>query len=97
MTSNNPNVYIISTPGRLLHLIVEMNLDLKSIQYVIFDADRLFERTTISKANRAFVSNTSSDLRIKQAEKDASILSLLREIPINSGAKDGTTTLMTRK
>ncbi|EMD37388.1 hypothetical protein CERSUDRAFT_135966 [Gelatoporia subvermispora B] len=43
MITNNPDV-IIATPGRLLHLIVEMNLDLKSIQYVVFDeADRLFE------------------------------------------------------
>ncbi|CAL1706916.1 unnamed protein product [Somion occarium] len=43
MITSNPDV-IIATPGRLLHLIVEMNLDLKSIQYVVFDeADRLFE------------------------------------------------------
>ncbi|KAI0675232.1 DEAD-domain-containing protein [Trametes maxima] len=43
MISNNPDV-IIATPGRLLHLIVEMNLDLKSVEYVVFDeADRLFE------------------------------------------------------
>ncbi|KAG6911139.1 hypothetical protein DXG01_003879 [Tephrocybe rancida] len=43
MITNNPDV-IIATPGRLLHLIVEMNMDLKSIQYVVFDeADRLFE------------------------------------------------------
>ena len=35
---------IIATPGRLLHLAVEMNLDLRSVQYVVFDeADRLFE------------------------------------------------------
>ncbi|KLO19427.1 P-loop containing nucleoside triphosphate hydrolase protein [Schizopora paradoxa] len=35
---------IVATPGRLLHLIVEMNLDLRSVQYVVFDeADRLFE------------------------------------------------------
>lgn len=35
---------IIATPGRLLHLAVEMNLDLKSVQYIVFDeADRLFE------------------------------------------------------
>ena len=35
---------IIATPGRLLHLIVEMNLDMRSVQYVVFDeADRLFE------------------------------------------------------
>jgi len=43
MIANNPDV-IIATPGRLLHLIVEMNLDLRSIEYVVFDeADRLFE------------------------------------------------------
>lgn len=35
---------IIATPGRLLHLIVEMSLDLRGIQYCVFDeADRLFE------------------------------------------------------
>lgn len=35
---------IIATPGRLLHLLVEMNADLRSVQYVVFDeADRLFE------------------------------------------------------
>ncbi|RXW24994.1 hypothetical protein EST38_g872 [Candolleomyces aberdarensis] len=43
MITNNPDI-IIATPGRLLHLVVEMNLDLKSIQYIVFDeADRLFE------------------------------------------------------
>lgn len=35
---------IIATPGRFLHLQVEMSLSLSSIQYVVFDeADRLFE------------------------------------------------------
>lgn len=39
----NPDI-IIATPGRFLHLKVEMNLDLSSIKYVVFDeADRLFE------------------------------------------------------
>ncbi|KAJ3210898.1 ATP-dependent RNA helicase ddx54 [Dinochytrium kinnereticum] len=39
----NPDV-IIATPGRLMHLIIEMNLDLRLIEYVVFDeADRLFE------------------------------------------------------
>jgi ATP-dependent RNA helicase DDX54/DBP10 len=42
MTSN-PDI-IIATPGRLLHLKVEMNLDLSSVRYIVFDeADRLFE------------------------------------------------------
>ena len=41
--SNNPDI-IIATPGRFLHLKVEMNLDLASVKYVVFDeADRLFE------------------------------------------------------
>lgn len=41
--ASNPDV-VIATPGRLLHLVVEMNLDLKSATFVVFDeADRLFE------------------------------------------------------
>ncbi|KAF8476918.1 P-loop containing nucleoside triphosphate hydrolase protein [Kalaharituber pfeilii] len=41
--AGNPDI-IIATPGRFLHLQVEMELDLRSIQYVVFDeADRLFE------------------------------------------------------
>ncbi|KAI9797130.1 MAG: ATP-dependent RNA helicase dbp10 [Piccolia ochrophora] len=39
----NPDI-VIATPGRFLHLQVEMNLDLSSTRYVVFDeADRLFE------------------------------------------------------
>ncbi|VDL96199.1 unnamed protein product [Schistocephalus solidus] len=35
---------IIATPGRLLHIVMEMNIQLKSIDYVVFDeGDRLFE------------------------------------------------------
>lgn len=35
---------IVATPGRFLHLCVEMDLKLSSVQYVVFDeADRLFE------------------------------------------------------
>lgn len=41
--SANPDI-VIATPGRFLHLKVEMNLDLSSVKYVVFDeADRLFE------------------------------------------------------
>ncbi|KAK4126119.1 DEAD-domain-containing protein [Parathielavia appendiculata] len=39
----NPDI-VIATPGRFLHLKVEMSLDLSSVRYVVFDeADRLFE------------------------------------------------------
>ncbi|KAL8693702.1 MAG: hypothetical protein Q9218_001503 [Villophora microphyllina] len=41
--SSNPDI-IIATPGRFLHLQVEMGLDMSSVRYVVFDeADRLFE------------------------------------------------------
>jgi len=39
----NPDI-IIATPGRFVHVCVEMGLKLASIEYVVFDeADRLFE------------------------------------------------------
>ncbi|KAI9787175.1 MAG: ATP-dependent RNA helicase dbp10 [Geoglossum umbratile] len=39
----NPDI-VIATPGRFLHLKVEMSLDLSSIRFAVFDeADRLFE------------------------------------------------------
>ncbi|KAI0028142.1 DEAD-domain-containing protein [Vararia minispora EC-137] len=123
MISSNPDI-IIATPGRLLHLIVEMNLDLRSIEYVVFDeADRLFEMgfetalteivhrlplsrqtvlfsATLPKSLVEFAraglqnpklvrldaeSKISADLRmaflsVKQDEKDASLLALLRDI-----------------
>ncbi|KAI0769699.1 DEAD-domain-containing protein [Trametes elegans] len=123
MISNNPDI-IIATPGRLLHLVVEMNLDLKSVQYVVFDeADRLFEMgfqtalseilhrlpptrqsllfsATLPKSLVEFAkaglqnpklvrldaeTKISSDLRmaffsVKQAEKDACLLVLLRDV-----------------
>nr|CAD2169895.1 unnamed protein product [Meloidogyne enterolobii] len=35
---------LIATPGRLLHIVMEMGLKLTAVQYVVFDeADRLFE------------------------------------------------------
>lgn len=41
--TRNPDI-VIATPGRFLHLKVEMALNLSSIKYVVFDeADRLFE------------------------------------------------------
>lgn len=40
---DNPDI-IIATPGRLMHVCVEMNLKLSSVEYVVYDeADRLFE------------------------------------------------------
>ena len=39
----NPDI-MIATPGRLLHVMVEMNLRLTTVEYIVFDeADRLFE------------------------------------------------------
>lgn len=120
----NIRISIIATPGRLLHLIVEMSLSLASVQYVVFDeADRLFElgfstamseilarlpasrqtllfSATLPKSLVDFAkaglcdpklvrldaeSKISSDLRmaffsVKQSEKDACLLSLLRDI-----------------
>lgn len=43
MLMGNPDV-VIATPGRFMHLQVEMSLDLKTVEYLVFDeADRLFE------------------------------------------------------
>ncbi|KAF0553306.1 DEAD-domain-containing protein [Gigaspora margarita] len=43
MFANNPDI-IVATPGRFLHLIIEMELELKTVEYIVFDeADRLFE------------------------------------------------------
>ncbi|CAG2103137.1 unnamed protein product [Medioppia subpectinata] len=39
----NPDI-MIATPGRLLHVVMEMNLRLTTVEYIVFDeADRLFE------------------------------------------------------
>nr|XP_033812268.1 ATP-dependent RNA helicase DDX54 [Geotrypetes seraphini] len=39
----NPDI-VIATPGRLMHVALEMDLKLHSVEYVVFDeADRLFE------------------------------------------------------
>ena len=46
--ASNPDI-IICTPGRFMHLKVEMSLNLSSISYVVFDeADRLFEMVQLS-------------------------------------------------
>jgi len=43
LMTTNPDI-IIATPGRFLHIAVEMRMDLSSVQYIVFDeADRLFE------------------------------------------------------
>ncbi|KAG9316644.1 P-loop containing nucleoside triphosphate hydrolase protein [Chiua virens] len=140
MISGNPDV-IIATPGRLLHLIVEMSLSLASVQYIVFDeADRLFElgfsvalseilsrlpasrqtllfSATLPKSLVEFTkaglrdpklvrldaeSKISTDLRMaffsmKQSEKDACLLSLLRDVigvpfASNEPAQEGSST-----
>lgn len=43
MMASNPDI-LIATPGRLLHLLVEMEMELSMVEYIVFDeADRLFE------------------------------------------------------
>ncbi|GAV52213.1 hypothetical protein ZYGR_0AG02040 [Zygosaccharomyces rouxii] len=56
MMMSNPDV-VVATPGRFLHLKVEMNLDLKSVEYAVFDeADRLFEMGFAEQLNELLAS-----------------------------------------
>lgn len=53
---SNPDI-IIATPGRFMHLKVEMELDLKAIEYIVFDeADRLFELGFAEQLNELIAS-----------------------------------------
>lgn len=57
---SNPDI-IIATPGRFMHLKVEMQLDLKTIEYVVFDeADRLFEMGFAEQLNEILASLPSN-------------------------------------
>ena len=41
--ASNPDI-VIATPGRLMHLIIEAGLEMRAVEYLVFDeADRLFE------------------------------------------------------
>lgn len=56
----NPDI-IIATPGRFLHLQVEMQLDLKTVEYIVFDeADRLFEMGFAEQLNELLAALPSS-------------------------------------
>ncbi|POS84511.1 ATP-dependent RNA helicase dbp10 [Erysiphe pulchra] len=56
----NPDI-IIATPGRFLHLKIEMSLDLSSVKYVVFDeADRLFEMGFSTQLNEILHALSSS-------------------------------------
>lgn len=56
----NPDI-IVATPGRFLHLKVEMELDLKTVEYIVFDeADRLFEMGFSEQLNELIASLPSS-------------------------------------
>ncbi|KAL6452972.1 DBP10 ATP-dependent RNA helicase DBP10 [Candida maltosa Xu316] len=57
---SKPDV-IVCTPGRFLHLKVEMDYDLKTIQYIVFDeADRLFEMGFAEQLNELLASLPSN-------------------------------------
>lgn len=59
MVMSNPDI-IIATPGRFLHLKVEMQLDLGTIEYIVFDeADRLFELGFSEQLNEILASLAS--------------------------------------
>ncbi|CAG89469.2 DEHA2F16720p [Debaryomyces hansenii CBS767] len=56
----NPDV-IVATPGRFLHLKVEMELELKTVEYIVFDeADRLFEMGFAEQLNELIAALPSS-------------------------------------
>ncbi|CAK7893301.1 ATP-dependent RNA helicase Dbp10p [[Candida] anglica] len=56
----NPDI-IVATPGRFLHLKVEMQLDLKTVEYIVFDeADRLFEMGFAEQLNELLAALPSS-------------------------------------
>lgn len=53
---SNPDI-IVATPGRFLHLKVEMKLDLSTCEYIVFDeADRLFEMGFAEQLNELIAS-----------------------------------------
>lgn len=55
MMMSNPDI-VVATPGRFLHLKIEMGLDLKSVEYIVFDeADRLFEMGFEEQLNELLV------------------------------------------
>ncbi|RCK64383.1 ATP-dependent RNA helicase DBP10 [Candida viswanathii] len=52
---------IVCTPGRFLHLKVEMEYDLKTVRYIVFDeADRLFEMGFAEQLNELIASLPSN-------------------------------------
>lgn len=57
---SNPDI-IVATPGRFLHLKVEMQLDLSTVEYIVFDeADRLFEMGFADQLNELLAALPSS-------------------------------------
>uniref|UniRef100_A0A8C6P992 RNA helicase n=1 Tax=Nothobranchius furzeri TaxID=105023 RepID=A0A8C6P992_NOTFU len=67
----NPDI-IIGTPGRLMHVVRDMNLKLHSVEYVVFDeADRLFEMGLVAPL---------SFFHLRVDDKPALLLHLLRNV-----------------
>ncbi|CUM64251.1 uncharacterized protein PRCAT00001848001 [Priceomyces carsonii] len=57
---SSPDI-IVATPGRFLHLKVEMDLDLSTVEYIVFDeADRLFEMGFAEQLNELIASLPTS-------------------------------------
>ncbi|CAH6720281.1 ATP-dependent RNA helicase Dbp10p [[Candida] jaroonii] len=56
----NPDI-VIATPGRFMHLKIEMDLNLSSVEYIVFDeADRLFELGFAEQLNELIASLPTS-------------------------------------
>jgi ATP-dependent RNA helicase DDX54/DBP10 len=69
-TSIVTDIRIVATPGRFLHLIVEMNLSLQSVQYAVFD-----------EADRYVVINFSVDNRLFEMGFETQLLEILHKLP----------------
>ncbi|CAZ85069.1 unnamed protein product [Tuber melanosporum] len=83
--AGNPDI-VIATPGRFMHLKVEMELDLRSVQYVVFDeADRLFEMgfsAQLTEILHSLPSNRQTLLfsaTLPNSEKEGALLHLLQD------------------
>src|SRR5271167_144006 len=81
---------IVATPGRFLHLVVEMNLDLRSIQYAVFDeADRYRHPYTMLTLDslKWDLKHNSLKFSINFLNHDKPYSSQLHSLPLSSSSQ----------